>query len=133
MLLAKLLAPTIETSVAQAGAPRALVGVIVAALGLLPESMAAARAALANRLQTSLNLGIGSALATIGLTIPGVAAMALITGVPISLGLDPKGVILLFLTLLVATQSLATGRTTILQGVVHLVIFGVYMFTVVVP
>lgn len=133
VLLAKLLAPTIETAVTQAGAPRALVGVIVAALVLLPESMAAARAALANRLQTSLNLGIGSALATIGLTIPGVAAMALITGMPISLGLDPKGVILLFLTLLVATQSLATGRTTILQGMVHLVIFGVYMFTVVVP
>ncbi|MET1111918.1 MAG: ionic transporter y4hA [Allosphingosinicella sp.] len=133
VLLAKTLAPPIEASVAALGAPRSAVGVIIAALVLLPESVAAVRAALADRLQTSLNLGLGSALATIGLTIPAVAALSLAVGLPIALGLDGKSIILLFLTLLVATTSLATGRTTILQGAVHLVIFGVYLFTTVVP
>lgn len=133
VLLAKTLAYPIEKWVVGAGAPQALVGVIIAALVLLPESIAAIRAALANRLQTSMNLGLGSALATIGLTIPGVAALSLFAEMPISLGLSPKGIVLLFLTLIVSTLSLATGRTTILQGVVHLVILGVYLFTTIVP
>ena len=106
---------------------------IIAALVLLPESVAAVRAALANRLQTSLNLGLGSALATIGLSIPAVAALSLAIDLPIALGLDAKSIVLLFLTLMVATLSLATGRTTILQGAVHLVILGVYLFTTIVP
>lgn len=133
VLLAKSLAYPIEKWVLTVGAPQAVVGVIIAALVLLPESIAAVRAALANRLQTSLNLGLGSALATIGLTIPGVAALSLIAETPISLGLNSKGIVLLFLTLIVSTLSLATGRTTILQGVVHLVILGVYLFTTIVP
>ncbi|HET9427806.1 MAG TPA: ionic transporter y4hA [Allosphingosinicella sp.] len=133
VLLAKTLAPPIEAGVAALGAPRPIVGVIIAALVLLPESVAAVRAALANRLQTSLNLGLGSALATIGLSIPAVAALSLAIDLPIALGLDAKSVVLLFLTLMVATLSLATGRTTILQGAVHLVILGVYLFTTIVP
>ncbi|MGX7953449.1 calcium:proton antiporter [Tsuneonella sp. HG249] len=133
VLLAKALAPPIESAVAAAGAPRAIVGVIIAALVLLPESVAALRAALANRLQTSLNLGLGSALATIGLTIPAVAGLSLIAGLPIALGLDTKSTVLLFLTLVVSTLSLGTGRTTVLQGAVHLVIFAVYLFTTLVP
>jgi Ca2+:H+ antiporter len=133
VLLAKTLAPPIEASVAALGAPRTVVGVIIAALVLLPEGVAAVRAALANRLQTSLNLGLGSALATIGLTIPAVAALSLLVQLPIALGLDGKSIVLLFLTLIVASSSLATGRTTILQGAVHLVIFGVYLFTTVIP
>jgi Ca2+:H+ antiporter len=133
VLLAKALAPPIESAVGAAGAPRAVVGVIIAALVLLPESVAALRAALANRLQTSLNLGLGSALATIGLTIPAVAALSLIAGLPIALGLDAKSTVLLFLTLVVSTLTLGTGRTTVLQGAVHLVIFAVYLFTTVVP
>jgi Ca2+:H+ antiporter len=133
VLLAKTLAPPIERAVAAAGAPRAVVGVIIAGLVLLPESVAALRAALANRLQTSLNLGLGSALATIGLTIPAVAALSLFAGFPIALGLDTKSAVLLFLTLIVSTLTLGTGRTTVLQGAVHLVIFAVYLFTTVVP
>lgn len=133
VLLAKSLAPGIEAAVTGAGAPLAVVGVIIAALVLLPESVAAMRAAFANRLQTSLNLGLGSALATIGLTIPAVAALSLYAGLPIALGLDAKSTVLLFLTLLVATLSLGTGRTTVLQGAVHLVIFAVYLFTTVIP
>lgn len=133
VLLAKSLAPPIEAAVASVGAPRAVVGVIIAALVLLPEGVAATRAALANRLQTSLNLGLGSALATIGLTIPAVAALSLFADLPIALGLDSKSIVLLFLTLAVATLSLGTGRTTVLQGAVHLVIFAVYLFTTIVP
>ncbi|MES2492178.1 MAG: ionic transporter y4hA [Pseudomonadota bacterium] len=133
VLLAKTLAPPIESAVASLGAPRAVVGVIIASLVLLPESVAALRAALANRLQTSLNLGLGSALATIGLTIPAVAALSLMAQLPIALGLDTKSAVLLFLTLVVSTLTLGTGRTTVLQGAVHLVIFAVYLFTTVVP
>lgn len=133
VLLAKTLAPPIESAVAAAGAPRAIVGVIIAALVLLPESVAALRAALAKRLQTSLNLGLGSALATIGLTIPAVAALSLIAQLPIALGLDTKSTVLLVLTLIVSTLTLGTGRTTVLQGAVHLVIFAVYLFTTIIP
>jgi Ca2+:H+ antiporter len=133
VLLAKSLAPTIEAGVTSIGAPRALVGVIIAGLVLLPESVAAVRAARANRIQTSLNLGLGSALATIGLSIPAVAALSIALDLPIALGLDAKSTVLLFLTLLVATLSLGTGRTTVLQGAVHLVIFAVYLFTTIVP
>ena len=133
VLLAKALAGPIEAWVHDVGAPRAIVGVIIAALVLLPESVAATRAALANRLQTSLNLGLGSALATIGLTIPAVAALSLYMDLPIALGLDTKSIVLLFLTLAVSTLSLGTGRTTVLQGAVHLMIFAVYLFTTIVP
>ncbi len=133
VLLAKSLAPTIEVAVAGAGAPPALVGIIIAALVLLPEGLAALRAARANRLQTSMNLALGSALASIGLTIPAVAIVSLATGWTLTLGIDVKSTVLLMLSLLVATLSLGTGRTTVLQGMVHLVIFAVYLFTTVVP
>lgn len=131
--LAKTLAPAIESGVAAAGAPNALVGVIVAAVVLLPEGLAAVRAARADRLQTSLNLALGSALASIGLTIPAVAIVSLATGWTVTLGLDAKSTVMLLLALFAATLSLGTGRTTYLQGAVHLVIFAVYLFTTVVP
>ncbi|HEY5803447.1 MAG TPA: ionic transporter y4hA [Lysobacter sp.] len=133
VLLAKVLAPSIEVVVDNAGAPRAVVGIIIAAVVLLPECFAALKAARRNRLQTSMNLALGSTLASIGLTIPAVALVVISTGWTLVLGLDSKSVVLLALTLLVATLSLGTGRTTILQGVVHLVIFAVYLFLSVVP
>lgn len=133
VLLGKALAPTIEKAVAAVGAPQALVGIIIAAVVLMPEGMAAVRAARANRLQTSLNLALGSALASIGLTIPTVAIVSLATGWTLMLGIDVKSTVLLVLSLMVATLSLGTGRTTVLQGVVHLVIFAVYLFTTIVP
>jgi len=133
VLLGKSLAPTIERAVAAAGAPPALVGIIIAAVVLMPEGLAALRAARANRLQTSLNLALGSALASIGLTIPAVAIVSLATGWTLNLGIDIKSTVLLVLSLMVATLSLGTGRTTVLQGVVHLVIFAVYLFTTIVP
>ncbi|WP_151633471.1 calcium:proton antiporter [Noviherbaspirillum aerium] len=133
VLLAKSLSPTLEAVVAAAGAPKALVGIIIAAVVLLPESIAAYQAARANRLQTSLNLALGSALASIGLTIPAVAIVSLASGLTLSLGIDVKSTALLLLSLIVATLSLGTGRTTIMQGTVHLVIFAVYLFTTIVP
>lgn len=133
VLLAKALAPFIERAVADAGAPKALVGVIIAAVVLLPEGWAAVRAARANRLQTSLNLALGSALATIGLTIPVVAIVAISAGWTLTLGIDAKSTLLLMLSFLVASLSLGTGRTTVLQGVVHLVIFAVYLLTTIIP
>ena len=133
VLLAKSLAPTIEAAVAAAGAPKALVGIIIAAVVLLPEGLAALRAAQANRLQTSLNLALGSALASIGLTIPAVAIVSLATGWTLTLGIDIKSTVLLLLSLLVATLSLGTGRTTVLQGTVLLVVFATYLFTTIVP
>ena len=133
VLLAKALAPTLETSLAAMGAPESVVGIVIAAIVLLPEGLAAVRAARANRLKTSLNLALGSALASIGLTIPAVAVVSLATGWTLSLGLDIKSTVLLMLSFIVAAFSLSTGRTTVLQGMVHLVIFAVYLFTTIVP
>ena len=133
VLLAKSLSPTLEAVSARIGAPKALLGIIIAAIVLLPESIAAYQAARANRLQTSLNLALGSALASIGLTIPAVAIVSLATGWTLSLGIDAKSTVLLLLSLIVATLSLGTGRTTVMQGAVHLVIFAVYLFTTIVP
>ena len=131
--LAKVLSPSIERAVAAAGAPRAVIGIVIALIVLLPETWAAVRAARANRLQTSMNLAIGSALASIGLTVPVVALAAIALGKPLVLGLDPKDLAMLALTFLVGTISLGTGRTHLMQGAVLLVIFAAYLFLALVP
>ncbi len=133
VLLAKKLAPDLEAAVARLGAPEALVGVVIAGIVLLPEGLAAVRAARQNRLQTSLNLALGSALASIGLTIPAVSALSIGMNSQLMLGIDTKSMILLMLSLLVTMLALRTGRTIILHGVVLLVIFAVYLFTTIVP
>ncbi len=133
VLLAKNLSPMIELGVDAIGAPKALVGIIIAALVLAPEGFAALNAARANRVQSSLNLAIGSALASIGLTIPAVALVALALGLELELGLSQSGSVMLALTLLVATLSLSRGRTTIVQGVIHLVLFATFLFITIVP
>jgi len=102
------------------GAPEALVGVIIAGIVLLPEGLAALRAARSNHLQTSLNLALGSALASIGLTIPAVSFVSLYTNSRLRLGIDAKSSVLLLLSLFVAVLVLRTGRTIILHGVVLL-------------
>jgi Ca2+:H+ antiporter len=131
--LAKALTPTIEQGVFGLGLPRAVVGIVIAALVLLPEGLAAVRAAQADRLQTSLNLALGSALATIGLTIPAVAAVSIALGQPLELGLDAKEQVLLAITLLLSVITLGTGRTTVLQGIVHLLMFAVFLFFAMLP
>lgn len=131
--LAKSLSPTLEAGLDRLGMPEAVLGIVIAAVVLLPECLAALRAAQANRLQTSLNLALGSALAAIGLTIPAVAAVSILLGQPLELGLGEKDRLLLALTLLIGVITLGTGRTTVLQGAVHLVIFAAFLFFAVVP
>ena len=131
--LAKTLAPSIEAAVHAVSAPEPIVGVVIAMLVLMPETLAALRAATRNRMQTSLNLALGSALATIGLTIPAVVALSIAIGLPLTLGLDGTATALLALTLLVSVITLATGRATVLDGTVHLILFGAFIFLSVVP
>ena len=132
--LAKVLSPWIEDAVDRAGWPPAVVGIAIALLVLLPESLAAIRSALANRLQTSMNLAFGSALATIGLTVPVVVAVCILLRIPLVLGLDPKEIVLLALTFLVCTIGVGSGgRTSMMLGVVQLVIFAAFLFLAVVP
>ena len=131
--LAKQLSPLIESAVVAARAPKAVIGVAIALLVLLPETWAAVRAALANRLQTSMNLALGSALASIGLTIPAVVLTAALLDLPLVLGLEAKDLALLALTFLVGAITLATGRTNLMQGAVHLVLFAAFIFLSLVP
>ena len=131
--LAKSIAPDIEAVVQRTGVPHATVGIAVALMVLLPETWAAVRAARRNRMQTSFNLALGSALATIGLSIPVVVATALSLGMPLELGLAPKEIALLALTLLISVMTLARGRATVMQGAVHLVLFAAFLFLTVVP
>lgn len=131
--LAKMLSPTIERGVAAIGAPKSVIGVVIALLVLLPETWAAIRAARANRIQTSLNLAIGSALASIGLTIPAVVGVAVVLGLPLRLGLEGKDLVFLGLAFGVSTLTMSSGRTNVMQGAIHLVIFAAFLFMSVVP
>ena len=125
--LAKILAPSIESAVVAIGAPKTVVGLIIALIVLLPEAGAAVNAARANRLQTSLNLALGSGAASIALTIPVVGAFSLWTNRPLTLGLDPKGLVFLFVTFLMGSVTLGTGKATALQGAVHMVLLLAYI------
>lgn len=131
--LAKSLSPEVERAVIAAGAPQAVIGIVIAALVLLPETVAAVKAAHADRLQTSLNLAFGSALACVGLTIPVVAVTSLALGLPLALGLDAKSLVLLVASFGVCAVTLAPGRTNVLEGAVLLVLFAAYLFLAVVP
>jgi Ca2+:H+ antiporter len=131
--LAKELGPAIEAGVRAVSAPPTTVGLIIALIVLSPETMAALRAAARNRMQTSLNLALGSALATIGLTIPAVAALSVSLGLPLELGLGPTQIVLLALTMLLSVVTLATGRATVLHGAVHLVVFAAFLVLAFVP
>ncbi|GAA3160139.1 ionic transporter y4hA [Streptomyces ramulosus] len=125
--LAKAVSPAIESGVAAAGLPSSVVGVVIALLVLLPETIAAVRAARRGRIQTSLNLGLGSAMASIGLTIPAVAAASVWLAGPLELGLGPTHMVLLALTVAAGTLTVIPGRATPLQGGVHLALFAGYI------
>jgi Ca2+:H+ antiporter len=133
VLLAETLAGAVEAGIAQSGLPEALIGIAIALVVLMPEGIASLRAARANRLQTSLNLALGSALASLCLTIPTVAIVSLAIGQTLVLGLDGELTVLLLLTLFMSSITLTTGRTTVLQGGVHLVIFAAFLILAVVP
>ena len=133
VLLAKKLSPTIEKIVIANHLPKAIVGIIIAAVILLPEGIAAIIAARKNRLQTSLNLALGSALASIGLTIPSVAVISSMFDMQLILGLDIKSIILLGLSVFIVMLSLASGRTNVVYGVVLLVNLIAFIFLVIHP
>ncbi|CAL9366542.1 Sodium-potassium_proton antiporter ChaA [Streptomyces sp. enrichment culture] len=130
---AKAVSPAIEAGVAKAGMPQAVVGVVIALLVLLPETLAAVRAARRDRVQTSLNLAYGSALASIGLTIPAIALASLWLSGPLLLGLGAVHMVLLALTVVVGALTIVPGRATLLQGGVHLVLLAAYLFLAVSP
>ncbi|MFD6875915.1 MULTISPECIES: calcium:proton antiporter [unclassified Streptomyces] len=130
---AKAVSPTIEKGVADAGLPNAVVGVIIALLVLAPETLAAVRAARRDRVQTSLNLAYGSAIASIGLTIPAIALASIWLSGPLMLGLGPIHMVLLALTVVVSALTIVPGRATLLQGGVHLVLLAAYLFLAVSP
>jgi len=133
MLLAKKFSLVVDAGIAKIGAPHALAGVLVALLILLPESVAAIAAARKNDLQKSINLALGSSLATIGLTIPAVAVAAWALDRQLVLGLNAQEMVLLVLTFILSMLTFGTGRTNILFGLVHLVVFAVFVFMVFVP
>ena len=131
--LAKVESPAIESGVAAAGFPHSFVGVVIALLVLLPETVAALRAALRNKVQISLNLALGSAMASIGLTIPTIAIATIWLDGPLLLGLDPTQIVLLGLTVVVGVLTVVPGRATRLQGAVHLVLLAAFVFLAINP
>nr|WSX53293.1 ionic transporter y4hA [Streptomyces sp. NBC_00974] len=130
---AKAVSPTIERGVENLGLPYAVVGVIIALLVLAPETLAAVRAARRDRVQTSLNLAYGSAIASIGLTIPAIALASIWLSGPLMLGLAPVHMVLLALTIVVSALTIVPGRATLLQGGVHIVLLAAYLFLAVSP
>ncbi len=130
VLLSKKMAVLVDHGIGSLGAPLALGGFFVAILVLTPEAVAAVKAALANQLQRTINIALGSALATIGLTIPAVLAIGLVTGMTIELGLEEPELYLLLITLLCAIHNLNSKRTNVMHGIVHLVLFFTYIILI---
>ena len=130
---AKAVSPTIESGVEKAGFPPSFVGVVIALLVLLPETLAAVRAARRDRVQTSLNLALGSAMASIGLTIPAIAIATIWLDGPLVLGLGSTQIVLLVLTAVVGVLTVVPGRATLLQAGVHLALFGAFLFLAISP
>ena len=126
--LAKVESPTIAEAVAAAGLPRSFVGVVIALLVLLPETLAAARNAARDRVQVSFNLAFGSAMASIGLTIPAIAVASIWLDGPVDLGLCATQMVLLALTVIVGILTVVPGRAALLRGGVHLVVCAAFLF-----
>jgi Ca2+:H+ antiporter len=133
ILLAKKFSLVVDAAAAAIGAPPAFAGVVVALLILLPESVAAVSAARKNDLQKSINLALGSSLATIGLTVPAVAIAAFTMDKRLELGLNGQNTVELVLTFALSMLTFGTGRTNILFGLVHMVLFAIFVFLVFVP
>lgn len=131
--LAKSISPRLEATLVTVGAPQAVLGVLIAMLVLAPETLAAVRAARQGNLQISFNLAYGSALASIGLTIPAVAIVSLVMGLPLTLGLASKDLVMLMLTFVVSSITLVSGRTSWMLGAVHLVVFAAFVFLAFAP
>lgn len=126
--LAKVESPAIEDGIEAIGAPLSAVGVVIALLVLLPETLAAVRNARRDRVQTSFNLGLGSAMASIGLTIPAIAIASIWVEGPLILGLGETQLVLLVITAVVGALTVLPGRATVQEGCVHLVLFAAFLF-----
>ena len=133
LILAKPVAKLVDHGIGALGAPPALGGVLIAIIVFMPEGLTALRAALANELQRAVNLCLGAAASTIGLTVPAIVAVGLLTGKTVVLGLDPTGVVLLAVTLALSILTFGGLRTTVLEGAVHLVMFLVYLVLIFSP
>jgi Ca2+:H+ antiporter len=131
--LGKGVSPTIERGVDRAGLPASVVGVVIALMVLLPEAIAAVRAAQRDEVQTSLNLALGSAMASIGLTIPAIAVSTVWLSTPLILGLDASHMVLLAMTVAVGSLTFVRGRATLVQGGAHLVLCAGYLVLAVSP
>jgi Ca2+:H+ antiporter len=123
----------LEDAIAYVGAPPAFAGIVIAIIVLAPESISAVRAAQRDALQKSLNLALGSSLATIGLTVPAVAMTNVVLGRQLALGLSQRDTLLLALTLFLSLLTFGSGRTNVLAGLVHLIVFATFVFLVFVP
>lgn len=130
IMLSKKMAVMIDHGIESMGAPQALGGFLVATLVLSPEAMSAVKAALDNKLQRTMNITLGSALSTIGMTIPAILTISLITGKTIELGLEQAEAFLLIFTLMVAIVNFNSERTNIIYGIVHLVLFMTYIILI---
>jgi len=133
VLLSKKFSIVVDVVTAKIGAPPAFAGVVVALLILLPESVAAVSAARKNDLQKSINLALGSSIATIGLTVPAVAVAAYALDKELVLGLSNQHMLILLLTFMLSMLTFGTGRTNMMFGLVHMVVFAVFVFMVFVP
>jgi Ca2+:H+ antiporter len=131
--LAKVESYPIQEGVEAIGFPESFVGVVIALVVLLPESIAAARAAARNRVQTSLNLAYGSAMASIGLTIPVIAVASIWLDGPLVLGLEPMQMVLLVVSVITAVLTVVPGRAKSLHGLVHLVLLAAFVFLSIKP
>jgi Ca2+:H+ antiporter len=133
VMLAESMAPNLEEFIHAIGAPVSLSGIIIACVVLLPEGISAVKAAAKNQMQRSLNLSLGSALASISLSIPVVSLFSIYSGLPLALGIETESMVLFLLSLFVIILSLSKGKTTILQGIVLLLLFFVYLFITINP
>jgi Ca2+:H+ antiporter len=130
VLLSKSLAKVLDFGIASMGAPSALGGVLIAAIVFTPEAVSALRAVMRNELQRTINLCLGAATSTVGLTVPAILGIGLLTGQSVTLGLEPIEMVLLLITLVLSMQTFSAKRTTLLEGAVHLVMFFVYLVLV---
>ncbi len=133
VLLSKNLDKVVDAEIDAIGAPGALTGVLIAMIVFTPEGSSALKAASRNQLQRTVNLCLGACLSTLGLTLPAVLTIGLITGETVILGVDPTGQVLIALTLLLSVVTFSGPRTTVLEGAVHLLVFGVYVVLVFSP
>lgn len=133
VVLAQVLSPSVESAVLGAGFPLTFVAVVIAMVILLPEGAAAFRSARAGHLQSSFNIGYGSALASIGLTIPALVVVSLLLDFDLVFGLRTVDIVLFLLTLVVSTVTVASHRVTLFQGGLHLAIFSAFLFLAMSP